>query len=98
MSQQRAKELLKKLESEGKVIPGTYDKTFKYVMTNCKDYLASILTNFIDMDKEEIKKMPHTFCVGHSLLYICAIQAKAHSNGIIHHAHLCFVQMPHMLP
>ena len=56
MSQQRAKELLKKLESEGKVIPGTYDKTFKYVMTNCKDYLASILTNFIDMDKEEIKK------------------------------------------
>ena len=39
MSQQRAKELLKKLESEGKVIPGTYDKTFKYVTSNLNKFI-----------------------------------------------------------
>ena len=48
--------LLKKLEEEGKVIPATYDRAFKRVMTNCKDYLALLLSNFIDIPKEEIKK------------------------------------------
>ena len=49
-------ELLKKLEKEGKVIPATYDVAFKIVMTNCKDYLALLLSNFIDIPEEEIKK------------------------------------------
>ena len=45
--------IINKLE-EGKVIPMTYDYVFKSVLSENKEYLARILSNILNIDKEYI--------------------------------------------
>lgn len=46
-------DIINKLE-EGKVIPMTYDYVFKSVLSENKEYLARILSNILNIDKEYI--------------------------------------------
>ena len=46
-------DIINKLE-EGKVIPLTYDYVFKSVLSENKEYLARILSNILNIDKEYI--------------------------------------------
>ena len=46
-------DIINKLE-EGKVIPMTYDYVFKSVLSENKEYLARILSNILNIDKDYI--------------------------------------------
>lgn len=46
-------DIINKLE-EGKVIPKTYDYVFKSVLSENKEYLARILSNILNIDKDYI--------------------------------------------
>ena len=48
----KALKLRKKLEEEGKVIPGVFDAMFKEVMKGCPNYLADLLYQIIGIEKE----------------------------------------------